>query len=211
MTATKKKTLRERRHAATTEAMLEAAEHVMVAQGYDQATMQQIAEEAGCAAGTFYLYFKNKQELFEALLVRYLEALYDGCEARMAAVEDPIEKIRQSMVAALEYCHDHTGFVQVAYKAMPVRHRALYERLAEIGWTRPQQFRRRVEGYLRQGQKQGRVRSDVPADILHDFIDAVIFSFMEMFSAAPGRRGAREQLDLLWGLISGGLLGKEVL
>ncbi|MCY2926738.1 MAG: helix-turn-helix domain containing protein [Planctomycetota bacterium] len=210
MTVTaKKNTLRERRHAATAEAMLEAAEHVMVAQGYELTTMQDIAREAGCAAGTFYLYFKNKQELFEALLVRHLQAIYAASEAKMALVTDPLEKIHQSMVSAVQYCQEHVGFLQVALTAMPLRHQAMHERLAGMGYSQPQQFRRMTEGYLRQAQKQGRVRRDIPVDVLYHFIDAAIFSFMETVSAAPGRPNAQKQADILWELITGGLQGKE--
>jgi AcrR family transcriptional regulator len=210
MTATKKKeTLRERRHAATAEAMLEAAERVMVANGYEQTTMQQIAQDAGCAAGTFYLYFKNKQELFEALMVRHLGALYAASEARMATVEDPLEKIRQSMASAVQYCQEHVGFLQVVFAAMPVRHQAMHTRLEAIGFVEPQRFRRIVEGHLRQAQKQGRVRRDMPADVLFSYVDALIFSFMEMLSSAPSRLGVQERADMLWGFIAGGLMGKE--
>lgn len=205
---TKKNTLRERRHAATAEAMLEAAERVMVANGYDLTTMQDIAREAGCAAGTFYLYFKNKQELFHALMVRHLQAMYAASEAKMALVADPLEKIHQSMISAVQYCQEHVGFLQVVFTAMPLRHQAMHERLAGIGYTQPQQFRRTVEGHLRQAQKQGRVRRDIPVEVLYNFLDAAIFSFMEMLPSA-GRQGVQQQADILWGLITGGLQGKE--
>lgn len=209
VTVTKRITLRERRHAATAEAMLEAAEDVMVANGYEQATMQQIAEQAGCAAGTIYLYFKNKQELFEALMVRHLGAMYAASEAKMAIVEDPLEKIRQSITSAVQYCQDHVGFLQVAFVAMPVRHRAIHDRLDEIGFAEPRRFRRMVEGYFRQAQKQGRVRADISVEVLYDFVDAVVFSFMETLPGHSRRHDVQKQVEILWGLVTGGLMGKE--
>lgn len=210
MTVTNKPTtLRERRHAATAEAMLEAAERAIVKHGYEQATMQQIAAETGCAPGTFYLYFKNKQELFEALLVRHMTAIHAACRAAMAGAGDPLEKLQTSMAAAVQYSQDHQQFFQVAFTAMPIRQRALRERFAQIGWNEPEEFRQYNESLLRQAQRQGLIRRDLPTGVLLDFMDAVIFSFMEQFSSSTGRRSPQEQMRILWGLITGGLGGKE--
>ncbi len=50
--------------------ILDAAAAVIIRLGYDKATMGDIAEEAGASRRTVYLYFKGKEELFEALLYR---------------------------------------------------------------------------------------------------------------------------------------------
>ena len=65
--------------------ILDAATAVIVRLGYDKATMSDIAEEAGASRGTVYLYFKGKEELFEALLyreyMRYAESWLELIEA----------------------------------------------------------------------------------------------------------------------------------
>ncbi len=50
--------------------ILNAAAAVIIRLGYDKTTMNDIADEAGVSRGTVYLYFKGKEELFEALLYR---------------------------------------------------------------------------------------------------------------------------------------------
>jgi AcrR family transcriptional regulator len=50
--------------------ILDAAAAVIIRQGYVKTTVRDIAEEAGTSRGTIYLYFKGKEELFEALLYR---------------------------------------------------------------------------------------------------------------------------------------------
>jgi AcrR family transcriptional regulator len=50
------------------EQILNAAAAVIVRLGYDKTTMSDIADEAGVSRGTVYLYFKGKEELFEALV-----------------------------------------------------------------------------------------------------------------------------------------------
>jgi AcrR family transcriptional regulator len=54
--------------------ILNAAAVVIIRLGYDKTTMSDIAEAAGASRRTVYLYFKGKEELFEALLYReYLQ------------------------------------------------------------------------------------------------------------------------------------------
>lgn len=50
--------------------ILDAAAAVIIRQGYDKTTMSDIADEAGASRGTVYLYFKGKEEIFEALALR---------------------------------------------------------------------------------------------------------------------------------------------
>lgn len=50
--------------------ILDAAAAVIVRLGYDKTTMSDIAAEAGASRRAVYLYFKGKEDLFEALLYR---------------------------------------------------------------------------------------------------------------------------------------------
>jgi len=48
--------------------ILEGARRLFLAQGFDAASMNSIALEAGVSKGTLYVYFKSKEELFEAIV-----------------------------------------------------------------------------------------------------------------------------------------------
>src|SRR5215469_1956849 len=48
--------------------IIEGARHVFMAQGFDAASMNEIARVAGVSKGTLYVYFQNKEELFEAIV-----------------------------------------------------------------------------------------------------------------------------------------------
>ncbi|MBV8835532.1 MAG: TetR/AcrR family transcriptional regulator [Alphaproteobacteria bacterium] len=47
--------------------IIEGARAVFLTQGFDAASMSDIARKAGVSKGTLYVYFKNKDELFEAI------------------------------------------------------------------------------------------------------------------------------------------------
>src|SRR5438477_12556848 len=48
--------------------IVDGARAVFLAQGFDAASMGEIARAAGVSKGTLYVYFKNKEELFEAIV-----------------------------------------------------------------------------------------------------------------------------------------------
>lgn len=50
--------------------IIDAAEEIIFSKGLEQATMDEIAEEAELSKGTLYLYFKNKNELYLAITQR---------------------------------------------------------------------------------------------------------------------------------------------
>ena len=48
--------------------IIEGARTVFLAQGFDAASMNDIARAAGVSKGTLYVYFKSKEDLFEAIV-----------------------------------------------------------------------------------------------------------------------------------------------
>jgi AcrR family transcriptional regulator len=58
---------RERTKAANREAILKAARRVFSDMGFDAATVRDIIRGTDLASGTFYNYFKSKEEVFQAL------------------------------------------------------------------------------------------------------------------------------------------------
>jgi AcrR family transcriptional regulator len=48
--------------------IIDGARRIFLTQGFDAASMGAIAKEAGVSKGTLYVYFKSKEELFEAIV-----------------------------------------------------------------------------------------------------------------------------------------------
>jgi len=58
--------------------IVEGARAVFLAQGFDAASMNDIARAAGVSKGTLYVYFKHKEQLFEAIIEQECEAQAEG-------------------------------------------------------------------------------------------------------------------------------------
>src|SRR5262249_14181623 len=58
--------------------IVDGARSVFLARGFDAASMGDIAKEAGVSKGTLYVYFKNKEELFAAIVEQECSSQAEG-------------------------------------------------------------------------------------------------------------------------------------
>jgi AcrR family transcriptional regulator len=72
---------RQQQAAATQEQLLAAAREVFEERGYQAATVGAITAAASTAHGTFYLYFKNKEDVFGRVMAVAADELYQEAEA----------------------------------------------------------------------------------------------------------------------------------
>jgi AcrR family transcriptional regulator len=95
------------KRALTRRNVLRAAQDVFGRRGYHQATLRDIAEEAGVSKGAVYYNFASKEELFLALLdarmderLREIRAVYTDSGAKPAAADraarDYIENLKRN-------------------------------------------------------------------------------------------------------------------
>ncbi|WP_092845465.1 TetR family transcriptional regulator [Modicisalibacter xianhensis] len=81
---------------ATREALLDAAEEVFFDKGVARASLEQIARHAGMTRGAIYWHFKDKADLFHALLNRVrlpFEELLDEVR-ETSGIDSPLETLR---------------------------------------------------------------------------------------------------------------------
>ncbi len=95
-----------RRKARTRAALLSASRHLFAEHGFESTTIAEIAEQADTAIGSFYNYFRTKEDLLAALLEETLAEQLQRMEARRAGVSDVAE--------AISVAHRH--FVRLAYE-----------------------------------------------------------------------------------------------
>ncbi|MGJ7459357.1 TetR family transcriptional regulator [Halomonas sp. MA07-2] len=90
--------------AATREALLDAAEEVFLDKGVARTSLEQIARHAGMTRGAVYWHFKNKADLFQAMLNRvrmpFKELVEEIGDPGLA--EAPLEAIRLACFSGFE-------------------------------------------------------------------------------------------------------------
>src|SRR5688500_18362366 len=104
--------------------LLDAAEAVLVEHGLVGATIDHITSRAGVAKGTFYLYFRSKDEVVGALQQRHWDAL-------MQAAVDAAAQLDTNA----DWWKVIDSFIETTID-FDLQHRA-WHRLVAQGWTAP--------------------------------------------------------------------------
>ncbi len=71
------------------EALLNTAFHLFTTKGLHNTSISDIVEQAGVAKGTFYLYFKDKYDINNKLVIHRATMLFDAAMERMRAEDLP--------------------------------------------------------------------------------------------------------------------------
>lgn len=84
------------------QAILEAALTVFAERGYEAARLDDVAARAGVAKGTLYLYFKDKEALFEELLQGAVSPVLEGISALASVPDFSFDKALAGLYAMFE-------------------------------------------------------------------------------------------------------------
>jgi AcrR family transcriptional regulator len=198
--------LRSRLRDAAADVMLQAAEKVMREKGFSGATMQDIAAAAGCAVGTLYLHFKNKDEILRGIILKHASSsLKVDMLAAIERAADPLEKLSIFISFHLRWSHEHPEITEILCNAMPMRY---YDFQAALRRLIPDEHAKMQEvelAIIREAQAAGRIRRDIPAVALVELVDGFMFTVMDQFSARPNIYSLEQQIELTWKFMTTGL------
>jgi AcrR family transcriptional regulator len=146
-------------------AILDAAEQVLAEQGFHAARMDDIAERVGVSVGTLYNYFKDRQQLLEALMEvrgRELLTLLDG-ELERSQGTPYRARLQGFLHCILEHSQRHFPLFTVLLEKGTQRGSATEEELNRHlhMWH---EVSRRVEQLNQEGLREGALR---PEDASH--------------------------------------------
>lgn len=93
--------------------ILAAAAKVFRETGYDRSSMNDVAAEAGADRATVYYYFKDKNEIFHAVITDAIQHLVSAAERIVVEDEWGATKVRRLVVALLHAYSDHYPYLYV--------------------------------------------------------------------------------------------------
>ncbi len=77
----------------TREKLLNAAEKIFFANGFEATSVKRIIEEAGVVTGSFYHFFDSKEALFEAVVERFLKRYTEKVSAILLDDTIPLQRL----------------------------------------------------------------------------------------------------------------------
>lgn len=81
--------------------------------GYDRATMDGIASEAGVAKGTLYYYFKSKEEIFKYIISEGMKVIQEEIDEAVSKTDGEIERLRTVFKTQLSLVNRNRDFFKV--------------------------------------------------------------------------------------------------
>ncbi|RLJ70047.1 TetR family transcriptional regulator [Hydrogenivirga caldilitoris] len=92
--------------------LIEAAKKVFSRKGYHNAQIAHIIDEAGVARGTFYLYFRSKEDIFKELLKEVVEELKERIRV-IDPFHDPVEQVIENVERVIEFALEERELARI--------------------------------------------------------------------------------------------------
>lgn len=151
--------------------LLETGLRLFAQNGYNGTGIKEIVEAVGVPKGSFYNYFKSKEDFTVDIIGFYSDTLathWDDLLAKGPA--DPMAALRSSfemIISHHEQCEVRTGclignLAAEISEASEVCRQKMHH--ATMTW------KNRISDYILQGQAMGTIRNDIPAIVLAEFI-----------------------------------------
>ena len=174
-------TKRQQRAAATAEQLLNAARDVFETRGYQATTVGAITATANTAHGTFYLYFRNKEDAFGRVVASALEQIWEATSTTWEG--DVYEDLVEVNTRFLDAFGRHRGLWRCLHEGMH-QSKAVEEMWAEV--RRP--FVERIAHDLDRLAAQGRARpldTRLAAYALASLAEWLAFTYVVMEEPSP--------------------------
>ncbi|MGY4708699.1 TetR/AcrR family transcriptional regulator [Mycolicibacterium sp. CBM1] len=166
--------------AARRRQILDGARRCFAEYGYDKATVRRLEQTIGLSRGAIFHHFRDKDTLFFEL------AREDAARMAEVASREGLIQVMRDLLAAPDQFDWLATRLEIARKLRndPVFHDGWVERSAELAAA--------TTNRLRQQKQAGRLREDVPSDVLQCYLDLVLDGLVARLAAGedPARLSA---------------------
>ena len=97
----------------TKDAILDSAVRIFAQKGFELASVDDIAKQAGLAKGTLYYHFESKDDLLYALIERGIDKFTDILKSDLEAGTTPRNKLEIAIETQLAFFYEYEDFCRV--------------------------------------------------------------------------------------------------
>ena len=155
------------------EKLIEESIKLFVKNGYNATTIENITKKTGTSKGTFYWYFKSKEDLLTQILERYEHIYIDWIIAQLDVAEGDFTKKYKyfhKLATEFAYLNRNLCVVFTTLAAEFSGSRSAPERKIKGIY---QKYRTFLEGLIGQGKREGHVRREIDGKIAAHLLNAM--------------------------------------
>lgn len=149
-------------------AIFDAAMKIFSDCGYDGATMDDIAIDAGVAKGTLYYHFKSKEEIFKFVISEGMQRIEEEIEAATVKVHDPIDKLKVLCNVQLSLVYQRSNFFKVVMSQLWGQELRQFELRTSI-----QKYIRNIEKFIEAARVNGKIRDGETSFMAYTFFGSL--------------------------------------
>jgi AcrR family transcriptional regulator len=190
---------RERERAARKEEITEAAELQFTKYGFDNASMDAIAQESQFTKRTLYQYFPSKEELFITVAVRIHHRLLHYYEKEIQKEKNSYLKLRAIGFAHLKFAQENQG-ASILLKANFLTVDKSGPALAELFESRDKGLKIMAQ-LIKAGQKEKTIRSDLDPQLTALSLTYLLVGFFHLILSGQDD-GTPEAIEEKKGMIN---------
>lgn len=150
--------------------ILTAAIKVFAERGFSQSTISQIAQEAGVADGTIYLYFKNKDDILVQFYERMTEHVSNRFWEAVERGQTAIEKLHNLIHAHLDVFQSEPNGAIVYQGETHLQWRLVQEPTRKMS----KMYRDVISQVVALGQHEGTIRNDLYVGLVKRLINGAV-------------------------------------
>jgi len=158
------------------QAILDAAIKAFAQKGYQYATIEEIAKEAGVAKGLVHVYFENKLDLLLSVVLLFIETVNRRNQEKLAALAGPVEKLRavfETFAELLTQSQRNLYWGHILREGLPqseiMKSNRQRAKLKQIYKHSPM-LQDTLDRIIREGQEQGLIDATLPPQILRQIL-----------------------------------------
>jgi AcrR family transcriptional regulator len=138
------------------EEILKTAMRMFIEQGYHGLAMRQISEAVGVSKAALYYYFKDKEELFLAILSNYLDEMETAIDDIRAGTDSRTEQIRKFIELVLGQPAEQRAITRLGSQEMAQLSPASRKSFNKIYYEK---FIGKLTAILQEGMERGEFRT----------------------------------------------------
>ncbi len=195
----------QKRTEARKEQILNAAEKVFAEKGFHQATVSEVAKEAGLSDATIYEYFSTKEELLFSIPLETTQRSSELLKFHLGYIRGAANKLRSIIYHYLWFYKNHPEYSSVALMILKT-HRGYLETESYGVYRRATQL---ILEVVEEGIASGEFRADTdPHLVRHALLGAIEHMVSRELLHKAGRE-FMDYVDPLTDMIIGGIQRQE--
>lgn len=182
-----------------TTCVLEVAEELFEKKGFDAVSMDEVAFNTGISKSTVYVYFKSKQLIWDSIVCKYMEQLFEDAKKAAEGTGSFEERYYRLCFDIADKFEKHPMFYKATLSKISMdMEQEIYKKIYEIG----EKTNEAIADFIRSGIEEGVVRKDI------DIYPAVIMMWSSISGIISMANDKEEYLNVRFNMTKNDYLKK---